>query len=254
MRYEIEVVLEQGPRRAMEDSNVVNKRDGRLFVGVFDGHSVQDGNGHEVAKLLAEQSPDEYFRRLASTGSPTKAFQETFEVFGKALEGRVPGSTALMLSLKGRSLIFAHAGDSRLIVVTVDGAIPLTEDHTVDRADELERVQASGANTDQGCIIVPITGDEKVFVRNSRSFGDCLFREHGVIHTAETGWRNLGRQDLWLIAATDGLYTHVGNQSIGTMIRFCQSARQAGEVLVNRVFSQEQGKDNLTAVIIRLIW
>ena len=129
--------------KKQEDRAVYNEIQRDFFLGVYDGHG-----GHRVAEILSTDLHQYFKESLKSSECTVKnamlnAFQQIENnVLSRKCDG---GSTAIAAYITSDKLCLANVGDCRAIL-ECDGCVGLaTQDHTIERADELERVLAAKA-------------------------------------------------------------------------------------------------------------
>ena len=170
--FEVDLFTVQNKRRSQEDRYINRNffQEGSLF-GLFDGHA-----GSEVAEYAAQNLPEKFAVCLSCSSSVQKAFELTFlDIEEYACNHyKWGGSTAICVYIKDRIAHIANIGDSRVAIGNKNGVVFATQDHTVKRDDERERViKANGriyreAN-ETGSFVGPWRID---LLMMSRSLGD----------------------------------------------------------------------------------
>lgn len=129
--------------KKQEDRAMYKKFEKGSFLGVYDGH-----DGFVVAELLHKDLPQYFEESLKSCQCTVEkamlnAFQQVEnDVLLRKCNG---GSTAIAAYITLDRLCLASVGDCRAIL-ECDGCVGLaTQDHNVDRADELKRLLATKA-------------------------------------------------------------------------------------------------------------
>ena len=99
-------------------------------------------------------------------------------------------------------------------------AIPLSFDHKPSREDEKTRIQNAGGRVDawQSCDV----GAERVWLKDSRtpglavtrSFGDFIVRDIGVVAQPEIYSLPLSANDRFIVIASDGVYEFLSNEDV----------------------------------------
>ncbi|MGM0424518.1 MAG: PP2C family serine/threonine-protein phosphatase [Thermodesulfobacteriota bacterium] len=239
------VVSEQGMRWRMEDAHVlrhalVDASD--VFGGVYDGHS------GDYASVLASRTLHVRFAHHLHQGLDTRqAFIQSYQDVSQELSRVQSGTTATNFYLLGRKLSVANAGDSRVVVVSQEGVRQLSQDHRLDDPQELDRIQAWG-----GQISYPYVLHEGQGLMPTRSLGDSFFEQVGVIPDPHVQEERLQKEDLWLIAACDGLFDMLDHQEVAEIARNQQDARGVADALAQEVLIQRMGTDNLTIIVLAL--
>ncbi|MFP4212869.1 MAG: PP2C family serine/threonine-protein phosphatase [Desulfohalobiaceae bacterium] len=239
------VVSEQGMRWRMEDAYVLRQAlvyAGDVFGGVYDGHS------GDYAAVLASRSLHVRFAHHLQQGlSPSQAFINSYQDTDQELARVQSGTTAANFYLLGSRLWVANAGDSRVLVVSREGVRQLSQEHRLDHPQELARIQAYA-----GQISYPYVLREGLGLMPTRSLGDSFFEPAGVIATPDVHEEELQEEDLWLIAACDGLFDVLNNKEAAEIALGCQEARQAADELAQEVLIRRMGTDNLTIIVLAL--
>jgi len=228
-----------------------NGNEDEIFFGVFDGHGV-DGdscsyfvrdNIEQELKIQMQKYPNDF----------EKAYKESFvavnmKMHEQEFDDSMSGTTAIGAFFKGTQFTVANIGDSRAVVGEKKGkrviAYSLSIDQTPYRADERERVKASGAvvmSCDQLEGIVPYhenwgvnLGEEldnggdppRVWAPGksfpgcafTRSIGDSVAESIGVTAEPELLRKELTEEDQFVVLASDGVWEFLTNQSVADMI------------------------------------
>lgn len=239
------VISLQGGRAAMEDFYFLDKNffgQGWLFGLICDGHS-----GKFAAEYTANNLPDVIFR-CYQTGSLKEVFTKAYEEISQEIERiNSSGTTALSFLIKNRNVFCANAGDSRLIIVKKRSLVQLTEDHRIGNRVEEERIVKMGG------IIVghhAYRGDSGLMT--TRTLGDPYFKEIGIIATPETCLYHLEEGDLFLIAATDGLFDPLKNGEVAKIVRNSANPETIVQNLAEEADRRYGGADNKTIIVVSL--
>lgn len=150
-----------------------------------------------------------------------------------AIDSSFSGSTAVSVLIRGNLAIGANAGDSRAILgKKTDGvwtAVPLSNDHKPENPSELSRIQRCGGRVEpfKGTPHIDETGrplgPARVWLRGeqipglamSRSIGDSVAAQVGVISEPEVLSVELTREHKFLILASDGVWEFISSQAVG---------------------------------------
>ncbi|CAM9550019.1 unnamed protein product, partial [Choristocarpus tenellus] len=226
-------------------------KDKALFT-VFDGHGKE---GDLCAIFCREHLPGVLAREMAVVRTEEEGLRKAFINTNEQLHGnhsvddQLSGTTAVAVFISGRDMWVANVGDSRAIVVQEhEGRLvakPLSSDQTPYRKDERERVKASGARVmsmDQIEGLEPIHekwgdvnlgeeldegGDppriwspfgEYPGTAFTRSMGDMIAEELGVIADPEIIHRKIHAGDRFIVIASDGVFEFLTNQSVADMV------------------------------------
>ena len=220
--------------------------------GVFDGHG-----GQRCSEFVGQQLLPALGRSVESAweGEDTHealkaAFRQVDAAFLESLgdSDSEVGSTAVvaMLMSNGRQLHCAWVGDSRAILCRADGVVlELSQDHKPSRADEKERIQATGGivyhNRVNGVLGV------------SRAFGDRALKQW-VPAEPEVMTVPLASGDDFLVLACDGLWDVADSEMVAKLVRkHTAAAGLDGAARALTTFAIRMGSaDNVTAMIVQL--
>ncbi len=145
------------------------------------------------------------------------------------------GATVVAALLRGETLTFAHAGDSRLYLLRNGALDCLTFDHSF----VAERVRAGD-----------ITEAE---ARVSR-FRNMITRAVGIDSTVqpEIQTATVAPGDVFLLC-TDGLNTMIDDDEIAAILSQSSGTAEAGAAALIAAANERGGSDNITAVILRVL-
>lgn len=231
---------EQGRRSHMEDGSCLGRRETGLLGGVFDGHC-----GSTAVEWVKDELPRLFWHEIAHL-EPVDALATSFRKVAARVARESSGTTATVFYLADSGLWYAHVGDSRLLVVSSHTAMQVTTDHRVDDLDERHRVLAQGATISYPYVMTGYQG-----LMMTRSLGDAVFKDVGVIDEPETGDLALTAKDRWIVAGTDGLFDMVENREIPSLIDPCRTAQEAADLLVREALDHRAGDDNVTCLVVR---
>ena len=271
---------------------------GQLFVGVFDGHGMHGTRvSQKIRDSLVELLPglkqvDEADEEVSVQAVRRDRRRMLCEAFERAERGLVDmgededldhcysGAATVCVWMIGRELYCAWAGDSRCIVgrrvqSKADGgsddekssstfrAIAMTEDHKPNRADEQKRVRAAGGRIMRwqkhaGPLRVWMPDDWIPGLAMTRSIGDTLMSEYGVIPEPEVSHMQLNDDDSFLVVASDGIWEFLTNDEVvrlvGKMRGERAKPRDTAKVLVQEAVrrwrQRERVVDDITAVVV----
>jgi len=238
------VVSDIGGRASFEDAHCLSLNFGgnpaEIFGAVLDGH-----DGKEVAELAARRLPEVVGWKLDSRLTPERALKEAFLAIDAETAGLDSGSVAVAFLLSGRELTFANVGDSALLLVSEKTEKLLTEWHRVSNEKERARVIEAGGWIDGSYVMIPRGG-----LQCTRSLGDHAFKGFGVIADPFVGRIRLGAEDLWLIAACDGLWDVMEPEEASTIARKMATPRAVAEALYHAAVVERETPDNLTVLAV----
>nr|GMC66959.1 probable protein phosphatase 2C 51 [Ipomoea batatas] len=215
-----------GRRKEMEDAAaaelgvVVRGEKVYDFFGVYDGHG-GSGVAHacrdRLHRLLVEKLEEEEEEKEEIKWE--KVMKESFrkmdeEVNSKGAAVATMGSTAVVAMVGAEEVVVANCGDSRAVLSRGGVAVPLSNDHKPDRADELDRIESCGGK------VLNWNGHRVLGVlATSRS----IEPEVTVSKRVET--------DEFLILGSDGLWDVISNEAACQVVRRCLSGRMRGSIV-----------------------
>lgn len=256
-----------------------------VFFGAFDGHGGTQVSDH-ISKTLHKKVLELYRAKQVQPASRDEklksALKEAFVQTDKELLGLAErkkfeqaGSTALVAILHGNPklntalrLVVAHCGNSRAVLCRAGQAVAVTEDHTPERIEEKKRVERAGG------LVLNVRGAWRIAapanpngmskasrreyqgLNMTRSFGDLHFKQPSMLSSPEPDVKVLPitDKDLFVVLATDGIYTHMSNQEVVDLAsKYWQDPEEAAKNVVRTAF-QRGSDDNLTAVVIQFGW
>jgi serine/threonine protein phosphatase PrpC len=249
------------------------------LLGVYDGHGP---HGHHVSQFVKENLPKLFFKYLAATSAPehamTNAFKDVQQLLWRAtldnqLDAQQSGSTATIAYIPEgeNTVVVAHVGDSRAIIVGTTGHRDLTMDHKPTILAERQRIERNGGEVRRDRFMqerVFIKGQRYPGINMSRALGDLWAqRKAGLSAVPEVNTVSLEPTDTALVLASDGVWEFVDSSHCAASIRGdllktrdddadClqaaadQLARQSWEYWMQDTGSKES--DDITALCIRL--
>ncbi|XP_048539063.1 probable protein phosphatase 2C 37 [Triticum urartu] len=215
------------------------------FFAVFDGHGgpevsalcrdhmhaiLADELARAAAAYRKEDQQDEEAEHRAWKAALTRSFVRADELGASGVpRGTIGGSTAVVALLVRGRIIVANCGDSRAVLCRAGRAVPLSEDHRLDRAEEMARVTAAGGVVFnyggvlrvQGILaktralagmraVLLLTSKQATFL-NSFATGHTLLKPE-VICEPEITITARSEDDDFMILASDGLWDVMSNQ------------------------------------------
>jgi serine/threonine protein phosphatase PrpC len=228
-----------------------------LLLGVFDGHGPF---GHCVSNYIHALLPKLISQNEQLRVAPMAVFPLSFEKGQKSLEMHceraeakfdcvVSGSTATVVLIQGDRVYSAHVGDSRALIgrLLPSGqreALVLTPDHKPNLDEEKKRIESCGGEVKKQENDIPF----RVFLRDrdypglamSRSIGDLLCREIGVISTPTVTEHILSEEDEFVLVCSDGVWEFIENQeAVEFVAGFGRAgAAQAAEQLAKKAWER----------------
>ena len=237
----------KGNRNYMEDQarsiENFNGDIGKILFCIFDGHG-----GGEVSKYLQE-----YFSICMKQMMPFKDhFADLTRLF-KALDEKIKllnvpstGSTATIVYIERingkRFLYCANVGDSRCVLVNRKGIMRLSFDDRVDDPKEKNRILK------QGGIILNNRVNGRLML--SRSFGDWVNKQDGVIVDPHLIKIEINNDDLFLIIASDGLWDVIKDEECKGFTEIYSNTFDICKNLVQECLNRGS-QDNISCYVIK---
>ncbi|RLN08670.1 hypothetical protein C2845_PM11G01640 [Panicum miliaceum] len=144
------------------------------------------------------------------------------------------GTTAVCAIKQGRDLIVANLGDSRAVLATMSdtgylSAVQLTTDQKPNLPQEAERIKRCNGRVfalkDEPSVPrVWLPGEDCPGLAMARSLGDFRLKRHGVVSEPQVAHRRVGRGDLFIILATDGVWDVLSNEEVVSIV--CATPRK----------------------------
>lgn len=171
------------------------------------------------------------------------------------------GSTAVVAVLSPLQIIVANCGDSRAVLSRGGKAIPFSNDHKPERADEMLRIEAAG-----GRVIYWNGYRVGGFLAMSRAIGDRFLKQY-VISEPEVTCTERTDEDECLILATDGLWDVLSNDFVCEVARKCLagyrprrskgitegcSATAVAAALLTKLALGRGSNDNISVIVVDL--
>ncbi|CAJ1959279.1 unnamed protein product [Cylindrotheca closterium] len=227
--HQVSIAALQGERWTMEDTCSVES--GGRFVAVFDGHG-----GSAVSTMLRDHLYRIYRKKLVeihgadvsgngAEGIRTPTASSHVQAISEAIqkvEAKVmtredlvyQGSTAVAVIMhvdkdKKRTILAANVGDSRAVLSRSGKAVPLTRDHKPSDERERARLRAIGVEIEWD----PYGQLFRVCdLSLSRAIGDRFAKPAVSSETEISRFPLLGKNDEFVILASDGLWDVMSSQ------------------------------------------
>eukprot|EP00928_Gymnodinium_smaydae_P054621 TRINITY_DN38361_c0_g1_i1.p1 TRINITY_DN38361_c0_g1~~TRINITY_DN38361_c0_g1_i1.p1 ORF type:complete len:469 (-),score=71.03 TRINITY_DN38361_c0_g1_i1:88-1446(-) len=225
--------------------------DGYNVVCVMDGHG---DNGHWPSTRAVRTLP--FFlqsptcERMLKQGQVSAALLMAFEKTQRDLERTAikddvdlqgAGSTAAVLLWRtgDRIMHVATCGDSRVCaLVPGKGVVYETEDHKPSVEAERKRVEAAGGEVlrtehDDGWVEerIMVKGEDFPGICMTRSLGDLCVKPGIVTAEPQVVQWDIGMyKDVYILAASDGVWEFLSTQDVGTMLLERLQAGDSSEV------------------------
>jgi len=238
---------------ALQQAQTESKPDTHFFA-LFDGHA-----GGRCSKFLSTALADvlaedpSFYSNLPM--ALKRAFHSSNEQFLKVAERMhfQDGSTGICVILRGGKLTIANVGDCRAVLLSGGKSIQLSKDQKPTQPEEQKRIASLGGSVVYCMGVARVNGVLAV----SRAFGNRSLRS--VIRPdAEISFRDLQRDDDYLVIASDGLWDVLRNKDVSD-ICYARGAGSGGgegaqhlaDELVNAAISRGS-MDNVTCIVVRL--
>nr|CAB3449377.1 unnamed protein product [Digitaria exilis] len=150
------------------------------------------------------------------------------------LDCNFSGTTAVCAIKQGKDLIIANLGDSRAVLATMSDtgyltAVPLTTDQKPSVPREAERIKRCNGRVfalkDEPSVArVWLPDEDYPGLAMARSLGDFRLKRHGVVSEPEVTHHRVGRGDLFIVLATDGVWDVLSNEEVVSIV--CATPRK----------------------------
>ncbi|KAF8769784.1 hypothetical protein HU200_006398 [Digitaria exilis] len=150
------------------------------------------------------------------------------------LDCNFSGTTAVCAIKQGKDLIIANLGDSRAVLATMSDtgyltAVPLTTDQKPSVPREAERIKRCNGRVfalkDEPSVArVWLPDEDCPGLAMARSLGDFRLKRHGVVSEPEVTHHRVGRGDLFIVLATDGVWDVLSNEEVVSIV--CATPRK----------------------------
>ena len=238
----------QGQRSYMEDEGKVienlNGDPNKILFCLFDGHG-----GGQVSKFL-QNNFGNYMKKILNSVDYNIAFTNLFKLIDediKTLNCPSVGSTATIVYIEKndnkRILYCANIGDSRCVLVKKNKVVRLSYDHRVADQNEKHRIVSNGG------IIV----NNRVYgiLMLSRSFGDFLTKDFGVIVTPYVTKVELTEDDLYCVIASDGVWDVIKDNDCAVLPKMGLETGELSKRIIQESLNRKS-KDNLSCFVVKL--
>ena len=244
----------QGRRNYMEDEGkVIENLNGdkkKILFAIFDGHG-----GGQISKYLQNNIGD-YIKKIINilnNENYTKAFIDLFNLIDKDIKNLnypTVGSTGTVVYIEKkenkRILYCANVGDTRCVLVKKNKAKRLSYDDRVADQNEKERILNNGG--------IIVNGRVYGILMLSRSFGDFLTKDFGVIVTPHVIKYEITEDDLYCVIASDGVWDAIEDIDCNVLPKMGKMGLETGELskrIINEALKRKS-KDNLSCFVIKL--
>jgi serine/threonine protein phosphatase PrpC len=242
---QIGILSEKGRRYTMEDAHYADPCFGgedRFFAGVYDGHG-----GGFAARYAADHLHQKLLEKLSDGVPPEVAFPAAYEAISKELAEQTSGTTAATFLIDRDVITAANVGDARVLLIGRRRCRQLTVDHRAENVEERERVARQGGHFEGPYLMHGSQG-----LMPTRSLGDVYFEPVGVIPTPSVKTCQITEDDIYVLAACDGLFDYMENDEIAGVARQFSDSESLVKRLGEEVLQVRLGTDNLTIIAVSL--
>ncbi len=236
---------EEGKTKTNQDSYLINFKinniDNFHMFGILDGHGAI---GHFASRTSTNFiknyiNNDKILKKLKNTDEIYKQlkadkYSYIISLFRKAelelllaeKDFSFSGTTCVIVFLVGKKIICANAGDSRAIMISKTQEFytvkALSRDHKPDLELERKRIESKGGSIGRYIIEGEEVGPVRVWVKGegypglamSRSIGDLVASQVGVIPDPEILEYDIEDDSKFLVLATDGIWDYLPNTKV----------------------------------------
>lgn len=228
------------PLYANQDRAVVQKKEGKCFFGVFDGHGPHGATISEYVSLIFLNNLLETRHFCFAAEQVQKDLEENYD------DAQKSGTTAIMGLLDGGLLTIGNIGDSRLLYLRRDEILFATQDHKPSDESEVKRIYDCGG----------LINGAYVYTQNSyglaltRSFGDVLVHENNIVSADPTLYQVIVQKGDKMVIASDGLWDVLTNEDVKNVMKeiSCGNDLETTVKYLVRCARTFGSKDDITAI------
>lgn len=167
----------------------------------------------------------------------TKIKQSEFET-------EFSGTTLCQIFISDNYIISINIGDSRAILIKKDSVVALTEDHKPHIESERKRIEKAGGEVHKkeqtiGCDRVWVKDQKYPGIAMSRSLGDLVAKQIGVICEPEIKVFVRDNNMLGIVIASDGVWEWLSNEEVGDIFREGYKIKDANYI-INTLYSKSK--------------
>jgi len=224
--------------------NIFGDHRSGLF-GVLDGHG-----GYTVSRHCVTAIPDNFAKIYDDYHDDIERLlqivfnkvDDELKIVGAAEVGSTACVCFVRKELNGPVAYVGNIGDTRAILVSLDGVERLTVDHKATDPKEILRVQEA-----RGMIMQNrVSGQLAV----TRALGDLNLKREGVINTPNFKKINIMPKDKFIIMASDGLWDVIDDQKVYEMVKGMKSSEEVSSALVDYALKQGSS-DNISVMTLK---
>ena len=255
------------------------------YIGVCDGHGIF---GQDISSYLINNLPQNLNNDLLNQNVKNISSEKLQKISNyidssfiqtniklntdERIDSTFSGSTCSSMIYSPKKIITINVGDSRCVLGKYNNEkwFPkiLTRDHKPNEPDEMDRIISSGG------IVEPLkdsygnfVGPERVWKKEgevpglamSRSFGDEVGHEVGIIVSPEINEYEFVNEDKFIILASDGIWEFISNEEVVDIVKdfyLNDDIKGALDFLYKeaskRWIMEEEIIDDITAILIFL--
>ena len=243
----------------------------QFFIGVCDGHGMF---GHFVSEYVTKFLPEK-IKSISTDESIKEAFltiQKSLLNENTKIDISLSGTTCTSVIISPEKIICANIGDSRAILARYENGtynvINLSRDHKLTEPDEMKRIINNGGVIKQyyNDKNKEYIGPKRVFLNNieipglpmSRSIGDSIAHNIGVISEPEIFKFNYKGNEKFIIVASDGIWKYIDSEEcVNIMKEYYENNMDAIgglNILVKEAFkrwkNEEEIVDDITVIVV----
>lgn len=284
----------EGVRKANQDSYGAvapfGNKNNVAYMSVFDGHGaegrpssqvVRDNIPKAILRSLRDSEPvddeerppiwdkSEMVRRYNAMKLAYEEAEELLQDEDSGIDHIFSGTTAVSSLIVGQLIFTAWAGDSRAIIARGSNGnvypVDLTHDQKPGRTDEKKRVRAAGGRVTRwkkniGPLRVWLPDDWIPGLAMTRSVGDTILTEFGVIPSPEVTVCEFSPKDQFMVLASDGVWEFMSSGEVASFVAKLKAAGSPPSAVANALVAESVGRwkkneqvvDDTTAVIVYL--
>ncbi|CAH2086182.1 unnamed protein product [Euphydryas editha] len=183
------------------------------FYAVYDGHAGSAAATYCAAHLHQYLVESSHFLRDLRRATHDAYLRTDAEFVRKSNQQRASGgSTAVSVSVRGRRLLAAWAGDSQALLAKRMRLMQLVNPHKPDRPDERERIESTG-----GSVMYWGTWRVNGQLAVSRAIGDAIYKPY-VTARPEITEVDLDGDEDFVVVACDGLWDVVSEDAVALSV------------------------------------
>ena len=242
----------------------------QFFIGICDGHGIQ---GHLISEYVSNNLAN--FLNDINDESIKKAYLQIHDKLQhekNKIDSSLSGTTCTSIIISQNKVICANVGDSRAILARYENgiynSISLSRDHKPTETDEMKRILLEGGRIKQfyDPKIKEYIGPERIWLKNSeipglamsRSIGDTIAHNVGVISEPEIKKINFTGTEKFIVIASDGIWEYIDSDECINIIKdyYENNMDAVGglNALVKEAFKrwkiEDENIDDITAIVL----